>query len=177
MKLALFGIDEATLALATAAEESATHKVVLVCDVAPADWQLLQEQLGYAPPRAGWEDLLHAAPVDAAVVARATDQEVRSDQLRKLTQAGVPLLVSHPAVDSMLVYYELDMIRRESHAVLLPDLPWRLHPGVVHRLAASVEQRRANRRLARSSKSRYSNSGCSRGIDRLCSGNSPAMSI
>ncbi|HEV3024124.1 MAG TPA: hypothetical protein VGX76_16725, partial [Pirellulales bacterium] len=57
-------------------------------------------------------------------------QEVRSEQLRKLTQAGVPLLVSHPAVDSMLVYYELDMIRRESHAVLLPDLPWRLHPGV-----------------------------------------------
>ncbi len=139
MKLALIGIDEATLALAAAAEESATHRIVLVCDVEPADWQRLQQQLGHAPPRTGWEDLLHAAPVDAAIVARATDQEVRSEQLRKLTQAGVPLLVSHPAVDSMLVYYELDMIRRESQGVLLPDMPWRLHPGV-RQLAAIVEQ-------------------------------------
>ena len=139
MKLALIGIDEATLALAAAAEDSATHRIVLVCDVEPADWQLLQQQLGHAPPRTGWEDLLHAAPVDAAIVARATDQEVRAEQLRKLTQAGVPLLVSHPAVDSMLVYYELDMIRRESHAVLLPDMPWRLHPGV-RQLAAIVGQ-------------------------------------
>lgn len=53
-----------------------------------------------------------------------------AEQLRKLIQAGVPLVVSHPVVESMLVYYELDMIRRESLCVVVPYLSARHHPAV-----------------------------------------------
>ncbi|HEU5089681.1 MAG TPA: hypothetical protein VFT99_19635, partial [Roseiflexaceae bacterium] len=54
----------------------------------------------------------------------------RAEQVRKLVQAGVPLLVSHPVHTSMLIYYELDMIRRETGGILIPYLPARYHPAV-----------------------------------------------
>ena len=69
-----------------------------------------------------WEALLDLELVDAVVVARGPDEDRRAEQLRKLIQTGVPLLVSHPVVDSMLIYYELDMIRRETGSVVIPDL-------------------------------------------------------
>ncbi len=59
------------------------------------------------------------------------EEELRGEQLRKLVQDGVPLLVAHPVLDSMLVYYEVDMIRQESRGVILPYLPARWHPAVV----------------------------------------------
>ena len=58
------------------------------------------------------------------------DQDRRAEQLRKFIQVGVPLLVSHPVVDSMLVYYELDMIRRETGSIVLPQLAERHHPAI-----------------------------------------------
>jgi predicted dehydrogenase len=78
----------------------------------------------------GWEALLDSSVVDAVVVARGADDDRRADQLRKFIQAEVPLLVSHPVADSMLVYYELDMIRRETNCVVLPHLPQRRHPAL-----------------------------------------------
>ena len=70
-----------------------------------------------------WESLLDTEQIDAVVVARAADEDRRAEQLRKLIQAGTPLLASHPVFDSMLVYYELDMIRRETDCTVLPYLP------------------------------------------------------
>src|SRR5207249_4805185 len=81
-------------------------------------------------PELEWEVLLHGRLVDAVIVAHGPDQELRAEELRKLVQAGVPLLVAHPVVDSMLVYYELDMIRRESSCVIVPNMPWRWHPAI-----------------------------------------------
>jgi predicted dehydrogenase len=77
-----------------------------------------------------WESLLDQQRVDVVVVARAADQDRRAEQLRKLIQVGVPVLVSHPVVDSMLVYYELDMIRRDTGSLEMPYLPARHHPAV-----------------------------------------------
>src|SRR5690606_3439577 len=54
----------------------------------------------------------------------------RSDQLRKFAQLGVPVLMSHPVVSSMLLYYELDMIRRDTKALLFPALGKRNHPAL-----------------------------------------------
>ncbi len=81
-------------------------------------------------PEIAWETMLHDRPADAVIVARAADHDLRAEQLRKLVQAGVPMLIAHPVVDSMLVYYELDMIRRESGCVMVPIAPWRWHPAV-----------------------------------------------
>jgi myo-inositol 2-dehydrogenase/D-chiro-inositol 1-dehydrogenase len=42
----------------------------------------------------------------------------------------MPVLTSHPVLGSMLVYYELDMIRRETGALVVPHLARRHHPAV-----------------------------------------------
>jgi predicted dehydrogenase len=140
MRLALLGIDADVLALARAATQSGEHQVVWACEADDAI-----EQLREAAPRAKvtgpWEFLLGrsavgGASVDAVLVARG-EEDLRADQLRKLLQEGVPLLVAHPVLDSMLVYYELDMIRQESRGVILPYLPARWHPAVI-RLAEMI---------------------------------------
>jgi predicted dehydrogenase len=50
--------------------------------------------------------------------------------MRKFVQTGMPVLASQPVVGSMLVYYELDMIRRETGSVVVPNLAGRNHPAV-----------------------------------------------
>jgi hypothetical protein len=87
--------------------------------------------------RQSWEILLTGKadglpPCDAVLVSTSsTDPERRLEQMRKLAGAGMPMLVSHPVHASMLAYYELDMIRRETGCVMLPFLPARTHPLAV----------------------------------------------
>jgi hypothetical protein len=64
---------------------------------------------------------------------------LRCGALRKLAAAGLPMLLSHPVHPSMLAYYELDMIRRESGCIMLPFLPARMHPLAV-RLKELIER-------------------------------------
>ena len=81
---------------------------------------------------APWESLMAGGQIDAVVVASAGDdaaEELRTEQLRKLVQEGVPLLVAHPVLNSMLACYEIDMIRRESGCIVLPYLPARSCPS------------------------------------------------
>ena len=126
MKFALLGCDPDTLDLALAVASSQEHELVwahglgghepIVRAVAPG---ILQAE--------HWEGLLDRAVADAVIVSRERDQELRAEQLRKLAQVGATMIVAHPAVDSMLVYYELDMIRQESRALMLPYVPDRWH--------------------------------------------------
>lgn len=129
MKLALLGADPAMLSVASAAAEDGGHQMVAGCQVgAAADY--LHEFWPRLPIRDDWEFLLSPGAVDGILVARSADEEQRAEQMRKLIQEGIPLLVSHPLFESMLVYYELDMIRRESGCRILPYLPDRTHPGI-----------------------------------------------
>jgi len=128
MKLALLGIDADTLALADAATKSGQHQVVWACEADDAIGPLRQVA-PQAKVTGPWEFLLGSDSVDAVLVARG-EEELRAEQLRKLVQERVPLLVVHPVLESMLVYYELDMIRQENHGVILPYLPARWHPAV-----------------------------------------------
>jgi predicted dehydrogenase len=142
MKLALLGADDATPGLLRHALEHGRHEIVLLTeqDFAGNETESIGRLRAMAPPRTpemGWESLLHGRTVNAVIVARGPDQELRADELRKLVQAGVPMLVAHPVLDSMLVYYELDMIRRESGCVIVPNMPWRWHPAVAQ-LAAWI---------------------------------------
>jgi hypothetical protein len=136
MRLALLGLEETTLALARAAQESGRDELVLLCDV--EGMEQAQSVLGPLALRAqSWEVLLTGAAggvsaFDAVLVSRDfADDERRLEQLRKLVQDGVPMLVAHPVHSSMLAYYELDMIRRETDCVLAPFLPARRHPLAV----------------------------------------------
>lgn len=143
MKLAILGIDAATLALAEAIQAGGRHELAWTCEwdsAAPPDFVARVRRLGVGSrPVEHWEALLDQTLVDAVIVSRGANQDERTEQLRKLVQAGMPVLVSHPAFDSMLVYYELDMIRRETGSPVLAYLSERWHPAT-GQLAELIEQ-------------------------------------
>ncbi|HVU86658.1 MAG TPA: hypothetical protein VHD36_05020 [Pirellulales bacterium] len=136
MKFALLGMDADALELAQGVAASREHVLASACDVAGAE-----DQLRALAPRVQfvefWEALLASDMADAVIVSRGTDPELRAEQLRKLVQAGVPLILTHPVDDSMLICYELDMIRAETGCVMLPYIPYRWHEGL-KRLARIV---------------------------------------
>jgi predicted dehydrogenase len=142
IRIALLGTDASTAELLQTIAASDRFELVGICEAEPADaeggtpregWPVRERRLDV------WESLLDPAVVDAVVVARTVDQDRRADQIRKLIQVGMPLLLGHPLFDSMLVYYELDMIRRETACVVLPALPERRHPAI--RLLAEMVNR------------------------------------
>lgn len=128
MKFALLGADDDALKLAAAAARSHEHELVSAHDVGDAA-AAIREFAPLATIDEHWEGLLSGAQNEAVIVGRG-DDDVRADQLRKLVQEGVPLVISHPIDDSMLVYYELDMIRQESHCLMLPYTPALGHPAL-----------------------------------------------
>jgi predicted dehydrogenase len=128
MRLALLGIDDATLAIAAEAQRARKGKVVMI-DVGAARASEASALARDAKLVGNWEDVLDAGAVDAVLVA-SDDPERRVAQLRRLVQLQLPTLVSHPVCLSMLDAYEIDMIHRESRGVLVPWLPARMHLAV-----------------------------------------------
>ncbi|MEI6240391.1 MAG: hypothetical protein WCR51_08370 [Planctomycetia bacterium] len=140
MKLGLLGIDD-QVADVLAAAVARGDQIVLSCDVA--------EGVGGVPAtarRASWEALMDAQACDAVLVGRDQWNETRAEAVRKLVQAGRTLVLSQPLDLSMLWAYELDMIRKDSGARLVPILPNRLHPFVT-RLRREIEAGLAGGRL------------------------------
>ncbi|MEI8228031.1 MAG: hypothetical protein WCH77_07175 [Planctomycetota bacterium] len=135
MKLGLLGIDE-QIAWVLAAAERRGDEVVVACDVA-ADSPHAPLVAG-VPRAASWESLMDARGCDAVLVGGAVWDEARAEGVRKLVQAGSTLVLSQPLELSMLWAYELDMIRKDSAARLIPILPDRLHP-FVGRLRRAIE--------------------------------------
>ena len=139
MKFSLLGADADALKLAAAAARSHEHELVSAHDVGDAA-AAIREFAPLASIDEHWEGLLSGSPCEAVIVGRGADDDARADQLRKLVQAGVPLVISHPIHDSMLVYYELDMIRQESRCLMLPYLPALGHPALA-RLAELLQSK------------------------------------
>ncbi len=124
MNLGLLGIDPSTASVAAAALRGGV-RIPVACDL-PAGVAPLEP----SPRPVPWEDLLDPSTCDAVLVGSSDWSDDRAEVVRKLVQAGRPLILSQPLDPSMLFAYELDMIRRDSGAVLVPILPDRLHPFV-----------------------------------------------
>jgi hypothetical protein len=138
MRLALLGCDEEALALVASALADGNHAFVAAYDASA-----YQSRLRQLAPQAryddDWESLLVAGDIDAVIVARGrfdpsaesgfSADERRVDQLRKLAQAAVPMLIIHPACE-MIVGYELEMIRADSGGIMQPWVPGLDHPAV-----------------------------------------------
>ncbi|NDC53094.1 MAG: hypothetical protein EBZ74_02100 [Planctomycetia bacterium] len=122
MKFGVLGFD-GQIASVTAAARARGDVIVLGCDLPAA---ALPAGTRIAP----WEALLDAEACDAVLVGGEGWNEVRAEAVRKLVQAGRTLVLAQPLELSMLWAYELDMIRRDSAARLIPFLPDRLHPFV-----------------------------------------------
>lgn len=136
MKFGLLGIDDQVREVLAAAIARG-DEIALACD--------LPEGAGSAaslvPPTARvvpWEALMDARACDAVLVGREGWSETRAEAVRKLVQMGKTLVLSQPLELSMLWAYELDMIRKDSGAKLVPILPDRLHP-FIGRLRRAIE--------------------------------------
>jgi len=140
IRVAFLGADESTPELLRAVLDDARFELAGLCEFeerdAPAELRSIAAQLRSIPH---WESLLDNQRIDAVIVARGPNEDLRAEQLRKLLQIEKPALVAHPVVRSMLIYYELDMIRRETDSVIVPYLPERKHPAI-QTLARIVQQ-------------------------------------
>jgi predicted dehydrogenase len=92
------------------------------------------------PDLAGGTDLdgaLATAGVEAILVGG--DSELRAEGLRRAAAAGFPTICLHPPGSSADPYYQVSLSRQETGAVIVPDLPARLHPGVAE-LRKAIER-------------------------------------
>jgi predicted dehydrogenase len=140
MDIGLLGCDRQILGLLAAAVADG-GRLALACDLdAEAFAEVVARGLCDRSISRGdsWESLVDAR--QSAVVFVGVDgwHEGRADAVRKIVQAGRPVVLSHPADLSMLWAYEIDMIRRDSRAIVVPNLSDRLHPFAA-RLRTLVE--------------------------------------
>jgi len=129
MRFALLGFCDSSLSLIRAVKASGAHDLVSICGVDGRPSELAELYPEIQPER-DWEFLLAGRAADAVIVASDDSTETRNDQLRKLVQAGIPLMLVHPACDAM-VAYELEMIADESGGVLFAYISGQRHEAVV----------------------------------------------
>ncbi|WP_406697231.1 Gfo/Idh/MocA family oxidoreductase [Singulisphaera sp. Ch08] len=86
------------------------------------------DDLTDVPRPRDFDDALAMAGVEAVLVGG--DHEVRVEWLRRVAAVGLPAICLHPPGDDSEAYYQVALSRAETGAVLVPDLPARLHPGV-----------------------------------------------
>jgi hypothetical protein len=129
MNFAVLGTDSDIVQLLAAAI-SEGHEIAWLGDVRAADAHQIRALAPHLADRAAqWEMLLDQTIVDAVLVGRGNaTSELRAEQLKRLVTEAVPVLVVHPISESVLGYYELDMIRRETGAVLRHYNPLATHP-------------------------------------------------
>jgi len=154
MKLAILGADEDSLDLirwevSQNGAGQGAHELVAAYDSDP-----FAEQLRALAPQIrlnqSWEELAVASSADAVIIGRGgkylTDEtgidhtERRADQLRKLVQAAVPMIVVCPACEA-IVGFEIEMIRRDVGAIIVPYVAGASNPviNLLSNLAAMNE--------------------------------------
>jgi len=136
MRLALLGSDDELQALLRDLPAESGHTLVATYEA--DDGQLpLAAFLPNVERSNNWESLLVRDDIDLVLVSNPRTlrmggdslepQGRRADQLKKLAQAGVNLLVSYPASD-LLDGYEIEMLRREGGGAISIWFPGYYHP-------------------------------------------------
>lgn len=129
MKFALLGVDDELLALVRGIFPHKEHQLVAIFE--PGEHAYALHALAPSA-RTGeeWESLLLTGAVDVVLVGRtATSADARADQLKKLAQAKVPLVVLQPGCE-YIDGYEVEMIRRDVDGVIIPYYPGIFQPEV-----------------------------------------------
>jgi hypothetical protein len=150
MKFALLGADTDSMELARWAIDQGGHQLVVAYD----SYAFASELSRLSPAihlNNNWEELFLESVADVVIIGRGGREaaldagidpiERRADQLRKLTQAAVPMIVVCPACES-IVGFEIDMIRRDTKAVIIPFVPgaWRAALGELEDLVSWSEK-------------------------------------
>ncbi len=120
MNLLILGDGAEELAWARALLDGSEHRLVAAC---PGFKSM--------PDLPGGQDLdaaLAIAGLDGVIVGG--DPALRAEGLRRAASTGLPAVVLHPPGPNADPYYQVAMSRQETGAIVVPDLPGRLHPGV-----------------------------------------------
>jgi myo-inositol 2-dehydrogenase/D-chiro-inositol 1-dehydrogenase len=80
------------------------------------------------PAPADLEAALAVPGIEAVIVGGPI--EARDEALRRTAASGFAAICLHPPGDNADPYYQVALSREETGAVVVPDLPGRLHPGV-----------------------------------------------
>lgn len=88
----------------------------------------VEEFAGQATSVRDFESALATEGVEAAIVGGPP--EFRAEALRRAAAAGWAVICLHPPGEDSEAYYQVALSRAETGAVIVPDLPLRLHPGV-----------------------------------------------
>ncbi len=79
------------------------------------------------PVASDLDDALARAGIDAAIVGGPIEE--RGENLRRAAAEGLAIICLHPPGADSEAYYQVALSRAETGAVIVPDLPLRLHPG------------------------------------------------
>jgi myo-inositol 2-dehydrogenase/D-chiro-inositol 1-dehydrogenase len=74
------------------------------------------------------DDALARAGVEAVIVGGPI--EARGEYLRRAAAEGLAVVCLHPPGPDSEAYYQVALSRNETGAMIVPDMPLRLHPGV-----------------------------------------------
>jgi len=74
------------------------------------------------------EEALAIAGIDLVVVGGPI--QFRAEALRRAAAEGLAIICLHPPGEDSEPYYQVSLSRMETGALVVPDLPLRLHPGV-----------------------------------------------
>jgi myo-inositol 2-dehydrogenase/D-chiro-inositol 1-dehydrogenase len=83
------------------------------------------------------DDALATAGIEAIIVGG--EPEFRAEGLRRAAAAGLPVICLHPPGPNADPYYQIALSHQETGALVIPDLPARLHPGF-RVIAGAVER-------------------------------------
>ncbi len=133
MRFALLGSGSDALKIVAALRQSGQHEIVAHFEAPDLEPDQTSSP-GLAEDQNSWESLLCGTSADALIVGNTLEPEQRADQLRKLVQASVPMILVHPACEA-IIGYELDMIGRDTGCIMIPYCP-----GISHPLLASLAQ-------------------------------------
>lgn len=120
MNFLILGDGPDELAWARALIHHPEHRLAAACP-GFKDW----------PDLPGGNDLnaaLAIAEVDAVIVGGG--RELRGEGLRRAAGEGLAIIALHPPGPNTDPYYHVALSRQETGALVVPDLPARLHPGV-----------------------------------------------
>ena len=147
MRFALLGYDSDAYLLVRWLVDDGQHELMFVIGAGGAA-NLLLTLIPGVQVRDSWEELLLGSTVDVVIFARGEQtallehglnpDDLRADQLRKLAQAAVPMLVVCPACDA-IIGFEIEMIRRDVGGLIWPYVPGQHHPAI-RELACLVER-------------------------------------
>jgi myo-inositol 2-dehydrogenase/D-chiro-inositol 1-dehydrogenase len=109
------------------------HQVVAIC---PGPLEGQTEDISTA---ADLDEALAVPAIEAAVVGGPL--EFRTEALRRSAAEGLAIICLHPPGPDSEAYYQVSLSRLETGAVVVPDLPLRLHPGlaILHQAIATEE--------------------------------------